>query len=88
MPLFFIGLKYMASGNATLILNSHPIFVSVLAYYVLKEQITVLKVISAVGAFIGVALFTIGKQEEGKNSSLYGVTLVIIASILSSIVVL
>lgn len=77
---FFVGLKYIPASKATLITNIHPILVTIMAYFVLNESITVLKILAVVGAFIGVFIFTSHKNDtdDGEGSYSLGITLVTI----------
>jgi len=47
-----------------MIYNVHPLLVSVVAYFILKEKITKLKIIALIGAFSGVLLITLHKNES------------------------
>ena len=82
MPSFFIGLKYIPTTKATLIFNLSPVFVSIVAYFVLKEQLTKLKIFTVIGSFIGVVIFSYSKtsssNEEADNYYI-GIALVSIA---------
>mmetsp|Transcript_21414 Transcript_21414/g.18996 ORF Transcript_21414/g.18996 Transcript_21414/m.18996 type:complete len:139 (-) Transcript_21414:418-834(-) len=71
IPTLFVGLKYIPATKATLIYNVHPILVTLLAYFILREQLTKLKVLSVVGAFIGVILFTTNKNESTEESNYF-----------------
>jgi drug/metabolite transporter (DMT)-like permease len=53
IPCFFMSLKYIPGSKASLIANIHPMLVSVLAYFVLKENLSKIKVTAVIGAFIG-----------------------------------
>ena len=77
MICFFIGLKYIPSSKAALIMNIHPILVAIAAFFILKESITKLKILAVCGAFCGVILFTWNENKEnGKDSYAVGIILV------------
>mmetsp|Transcript_2988 Transcript_2988/g.2469 ORF Transcript_2988/g.2469 Transcript_2988/m.2469 type:complete len:107 (+) Transcript_2988:379-699(+) len=71
MPVFFIGLKYISAGKATLIFNVSPILVAVFAYFILKEQITKFNILAVIGSFIGVGFFTINNNNDNREESNY-----------------
>lgn len=71
IPALFIGLKYIPAIKATLIYNIHPILVAVLAHFILKEQITKLKILAVIGSFIGVIFFTANKNDSVDNNQYY-----------------
>ena len=67
---FFNGLELTSAINAGIIMTSTPILVVVLAFFLLKEPITVLKSLSVIlGAIGAIALTLIGRQP-GFDSSL------------------
>jgi len=78
MPCFFIGLKYIPSTKAALIMNSNPILVAVAAYFILKEQITKIKILSVFGAFIGVIIFTRHKNVEDEDVNTYNIGIMLV----------
>jgi len=91
MPCFFMSVKYIPSSKANLIFNVHPLLVSVVAYYLLKEQITRLKVLAVVGSFLGVLLFSLHKNDsEAMAGDHYylGIVLVAFACIAGMIIVI
>ena len=71
MPCFFLGLKYIPSSKATLITNINPLIVAILSYFILKEAIKKSTVIALLGAFIGVTLFSLHKNESVNTSDHY-----------------
>lgn len=71
MPSFFIGLKYIPSSKATLIMSMNPILVAILAYFLLKEQMTIGKILAVIGAFFGVLLFTYNKNNSQRDTGSY-----------------
>ena len=71
MPLMCCGLKFIPISKANLIFNLNPLIIAVAAYFVLKEKITMLNVYALIGAFGGVILFNIHKNETKDVSDLY-----------------
>ena len=71
MPTFFMGLKYIPASKWTLIFNIHPILVAILSYFLLKEQITNMKILAVFGSFIGVLLFTQNTNNSNEPSDNY-----------------
>ena len=63
MPIFFIGLKYIPASIWSLIQNTNPILVAIIAFIFLKEQITKTKIFTILGSFAGVALFVSSKSS-------------------------
>jgi drug/metabolite transporter (DMT)-like permease len=67
---FFNGLELTSAFNAGVIMTSTPILVVVLAYFVLKESITFLKLIGVIiGAVGAIALMLVG-HVDGFDSSI------------------
>ena len=83
MPCLFLGLKFIPASKATLIVNIHPMLVSIAAYFVLNEKLTKVKILGVIGAFIGVALFSHHKNliPGEKDEYFIGVALASIACI-------
>ena len=68
MPFFFFALKYMPVSKANLIFNIHPLVVAVIAYYVLKEKLTKLRVFALIGAFLGVVILSIHNNDKSSKN--------------------
>lgn len=81
MPCYFMALKYIPASKGALIFNIHPLFVAVLAYFLLKESITKMKIFTVVGAFIGVAIFAQSKNDPtvASDSYYFGICLVAVS---------
>ena len=71
MPTMFFGLKFVPASKSTLIFNMNPLFIVIAAYLVLSEKITKLSVFALIGAFVGVVVFNIHKNETKNVSDLY-----------------
>ena len=91
IPITFIGLRYLPSSKATLIINTHPLLVSIIGYYVLKEVLKKVDVVSFIGSFVGIILFAVNntKSEIDVSSDqeyFYGLVMVIFSMIGATIV--
>ncbi|CAI2372250.1 unnamed protein product [Moneuplotes crassus] len=88
MPCFFIAMKYIPLSLSTLIFNIHPLFVGILAYFILNENLTKLKILAVCGALVGVYLLTLHKSGHDQQSKHYtlGICLVSITCVCASIV--
>ena len=62
----FIGLKYLPTTKASLIMNLYPIVFNILGAIFLKEIVKLNEVMWMIGAFIGVIIMLINKSE-GSN---------------------
>ena len=71
MPTMFFGLKFVPASKSTLIFNMNPLFIVIAAYLVLSEKIKKLSVFALIGAFVGVVVFNIHKNETKNVSDLY-----------------
>lgn len=71
MLCFFIGLKFIPASKATLISNIHPILVTIMAYFMLQEDLTASKILAVIGAFVGVIIFTSHEDESEQVSGSY-----------------
>ena len=78
MPTMFYSLKFIPITKSNLIFNLNPLIIAVAAYFVLKEKITMLNVYALIGAFVGVILFNIHKNETKDVSDLYYVGILMV----------
>lgn len=62
---FFNGLEITSAFNAGIIMTSTPILVVLLAFFILKEQITLVKIIGIVSGAIGAILLTSAGRIPG-----------------------
>lgn len=62
---FFNGLEITSAFNAGIIMTSTPILVVMLAFFILKEQITLVKIIGIVSGAIGAILLTSAGRIPG-----------------------
>ena len=60
---YFIGLKYIPVSKASIIINTNPLVVVPIAYFLLKEVLTKLQIIALIGAFLGVVVLSYNKNE-------------------------
>ena len=78
MPTMFYGLKFIPVTKSNLIFNLNPLIIAVVAYFVLKEKITMLNVYALIGASVGVLLFNVHKNETKDVSDLYYVGILMV----------
>ena len=74
------GEIYVSSGVASIIIALAPIFVLILSWAFLREEITPTKVMGTLIAFVGVAIIS-----EPSSANLYGIALVLISTIAAAI---
>jgi drug/metabolite transporter (DMT)-like permease len=67
---FFNGLELTSAINAGIIMTSTPILVVILAYFILKESITSLKVLGVLLGAIGAIALTLAGRQPGFDSPL------------------
>lgn len=79
------GEYYVSAGAASLLVATTPIFSALIASYFLKEKFSRLAWLGSITAFIGVALISLGNDNTHFNAMLFGVVLILIASIGESI---
>ena len=64
IPVFFLVFQYMMMSRTGIIINySQWLLVVAVAYFILKEPLTVLNILSSIGAYIGVAIIALGRKE-------------------------
>ena len=71
MPLNFYALKFIPMTKANLIFNINPLVIAITGYLILNEKITKINVLALIGAFAGMILFNIHKNETKNVSDLY-----------------
>lgn len=64
MPSFYIGLKFLPASKAQLISTLHPLLVTVVGYYFLKEKLGRYDIIAVIGAFSGVVVMNVHKTNS------------------------
>jgi len=84
-PLFYIGLKLTTSLSATLIQYSYPFLVIILAYFFLKEKITVRKIIGTSLIVMGVFSVLFAGFSGGESSTMLGNLIVLAAMIIGAV---
>ena len=84
MILFFFSLHYMSVGAAVTLRYTSPIFVALLAVFLLKEKIKLLQWIFFILAFIGVLMV----KGFDPIVDFYGFTIILICAFFSAIVYL
>ena len=68
---YFIALKFIPSAKASQIRDMYPLLLVPLAYFVLNEPITKLKVIALLGACIGLIILSYNKNEDEHGNHEY-----------------
>jgi drug/metabolite transporter (DMT)-like permease len=84
MILFFFSLRYMSVGAAVTLRYTSPLFVALLAVFLLKEKIKHLQWIFFILAFIGVLMV----KGFDPTVDFYGFTIILICAFFSAIVYL
>ena len=84
MILFFFSLRYMSVGAAVTLRYTSPLFVALLAVFLLKEKIKPLQWIFFILAFIGVLMV----KGFDPTVDFYGFTIILICAFFSAIVYL
>ena len=64
MTSVFISFNYLPASISFMIFNVNPIFVMILAYIFLSENLTKIKAGCCVGAFIGIIIVGFGRKNE------------------------
>lgn len=70
MALLFISINFLPTSITFMIFNINPIFVALLAYFLLHEKLTSTSLACVVGAFMGVVIVGLGRKDkitEGKH---------------------
>ena len=75
----FLSYQYMDAGIASTILFLYPVMVAVIMMLFYHEKPSLITWITLAMTFVGVSL--LGKQSDGSNISLIGVTLVMLSSL-------
>ena len=86
IPCSFISLKYLPSSKLSLITYIHPLIVAVIAFYLLRENLTKIHVISFIGSFIGIILLACHNTKPTVDTSTdseyyFGLMMVSIATV-------
>lgn len=77
----FKGISMISVGKSTLVFSMNPLFSMILAYLLLKETITKTVLCSTLGAFVGIYLLSINKDNSGNDSNvIVGIILVMLAA--------
>lgn len=79
---FFMGLKYTTPINASLIMTTTPILVLITSAIIIKEKITIQKMIGiALGAIGAIILISFGKELSFKQDQIYGDIMIFINAV-------
>lgn len=79
MPWYFIAIKYIPLSLWTLIASISPLMIGILAYLLLGEAITRLKVLAVIGAFVGVYILTLHKDENYQKGEHYTLGIILVS---------
>ncbi|MCT4629736.1 DMT family transporter [Winogradskyella sp.] len=89
MLFFFKGLEFTSPIHASAIMTITPVIILILSAYILKEKVTVLKIIGIVLALCGALVLTIyGKSARAGDNVLLGNLLILLNAISYSIYVI
>ncbi len=68
----FIGQNYTYASNAALFINTSPIFTAISAHYVLRERLTVKRILAIVLAFVGAFIIIVDSYGRSFTLSVLG----------------
>ena len=68
-PWYFISLKYLPMSKASIIVNLAPMIVPVVAYFILKESISIIDIFSLIFGFLGWLMVNLTSLENSKNNA-------------------
>ena len=82
--MLFISIKMLPTSIAFMIFNLNPLFVTFIAYVFLKEEYDIIKILSVIGAFLGVFIVGFGRRNETafEISQTVGIILCLTAALL------
>lgn len=76
-----IGAQYIPSGFTGLLIGTGPIFAAILAWIILKEQLTIYRGAAVILGFLGVVICKIGQNAlQGTHLNAIGTSLVLFAA--------
>ncbi|CAI2374887.1 unnamed protein product [Moneuplotes crassus] len=83
----FVSINYVPVSVSLMIFNVNPVFVTILAYFFLKEQLTVTKCFCCVGAFVGIVILGLGRtsHDSGKDIQGKGIIMCVMSAIFGSL---
>ena len=84
MAMLFISIKMLPTSIVFMIFNLNPLFVTLIAYVFLKEEYDIIKILSVIGAFLGVFIVGFGRRNETalEISQTVGIILCLTAALL------
>ncbi|CAI2375630.1 unnamed protein product [Moneuplotes crassus] len=83
----FMSFSYLPASVSFMIFNVNPVFVMILAYFLLGENLTITKGICCLGAFLGILTVGIGRnkhESEGQDIQTFGIILCVASSLFVS----
>ncbi|CAI2373209.1 unnamed protein product [Moneuplotes crassus] len=79
------SMRYLPASIAMMIYNINPILVMILAYFMLSEQLNLIKIVCCFGAFAGIVIIGLGRNENSQSEGeILGILLASIACISDS----
>jgi drug/metabolite transporter (DMT)-like permease len=64
----FAGMQYISVSKSTLVYNTNPIWCMLMAVFILGEKWSFFTLLSSVGAFFGIYMLTLNRQDAGGDS--------------------
>jgi drug/metabolite transporter (DMT)-like permease len=74
--LWITSLELTTVASSVLLVTFHPVFVSLVGYYLLKERLSRLNIVGMVVALVGAMVLVYGDFTKGDGGSLTGATLI------------
>ncbi|MBI9011122.1 MAG: DMT family transporter [Clostridiales bacterium] len=67
---WIISLKYTTVASATVLVNTSPIILLIITYFIFKEKSKPIEIIAIIAAFVGSIILTLGDFSGGQNAIL------------------
>lgn len=77
----FFGGGLISPGIATVIANTQPLIAAVLAYFWLKESLSLRQKLGLLVGFVGIIFISIGTNDQGTSASATGVIYILIGAV-------
>lgn len=84
---WFESIKHTSIASSTVLVNTHPIFIVIGSFFILKEKVSKKAIISIVIALIGSIIISLGDSSMG-NNILYGDLLAILGGLSVSVYIM
>lgn len=87
MTLLFMSIKILPTTISFMLFNMNPLLVSVLAYFLLKENLSLTSALCTLGAFGGIVCISLGRKNEKVEGEyqIIGVLLAVLAAVCGSL---